>query len=256
MSVKGGVGLSFAFFRKIFPTKELKTLSASEIEALGKVYAKWELIALPFVLGYAAASGYLSYLLLSYLGDLAARSHSDYVYLVVPDREFWGVPAVFLGILFSGGLTHFTFKVLLGDRYDQYTLWTNLRHGFDGWKAFRLLAILMVFGSILLVAGGLLTWDEFHEDRLVMRRPWKWNAQTHLYSQVKAIAFVARSKAPNGNIGVSPHYAIRFDDGLTWETGVIKNPEDSKRDIGIVTLITQRSGRPIQKLDFIDEWKP
>jgi hypothetical protein len=126
MSVKGGVGLSFAIFRKIFPTKELETLSPSEIEALGKVYAKWELIALPFVFVYAAASGYLWYLFLSYIGGVAARSHPDCVYLIVPDSAFWALPSVFLGIISASVPMHFTFKTLLGAGYDQYTLWTNL----------------------------------------------------------------------------------------------------------------------------------
>jgi hypothetical protein len=89
-----------------------------------------------------------------------------------------------------------------------------------------------------------------------MKRPWAWGTRTYPYSQVEAIALVARSKAPNGNILASPHYAIRFNDGETWQTSNILIGDNASRDVAIVKFVAERSGRSIQQVDLIDEWKP
>jgi hypothetical protein len=238
MAMPSGIGPAFAIFRKLFPTKELATMSPAEIAALGKIYTKWEVIALPFVLGYAAATGYAWFLLFRFLGGLAARSHREALHVLVSGETFWFFPA------------------LLGDRYDEYMTWTNLRHKFDGWKVFRIMAVLFIVASALFVAGGMLTWVEFRDDRVILNRPWPVRTANYPYSRVDTVAHIALSPNSDGKLVPRPYYAIRFDDGETWTSFELTKPGGVEPYDEIFALVSERSGRPIRRLDQFSELKP
>jgi hypothetical protein len=252
MFEQAGIHYSNKIFRKVFPIKEEDQLAPQELEALAKIYMKWEVIALLFFFVYWPATGFLWYLLLQFVGDFAAQSHEPCVILEVPFGIFWVLPAVFLGIPSTVVPLAITFKILLGDRYEEYMRWSNQRQGFDAWKVLGLMTVLFVMGSVFWMVGSLRLWEEFHEDRVVIMRPWYWSPRTYPYARVKTIAHFARSQAPNGNILDNPRTVIKFDDGMTWSTRNRIAVPDQQREADIINLVSTRSGRPILQLD-IDE---
>jgi hypothetical protein len=131
---------------------------------------------------------------------------------------------------------------------------STLHHGFDSKKVFALMAVAFTAGSALFVAAVMSIRDEFRDDRVILNRPWPFRSASYPYGRVVALARVARFQAPNGNILSRPYHAIRFDDGQTWAPhGFLP---DGPRDEAILALVSERSGRPIQELDLIDEMKP
>ncbi len=255
--VASGVRLAFGLFQKIYPTKDLSSTSAEEIAALGKRYAKWQIIILPFFFVFIAATGLAWFCLFCFVGRIAAGSHEPSRLVLVPGPIFWALPSMFLGIISSAVPTHYLMKAMLGERrYEEYTLWCDLQAGFDGWKAFRVLSFLVVCASGLAVAAGLFTWIVFRDDRIEVKRPWSWNAYSYPYGRVTAVARVNRFRAPNGNMVSRSHQVIRFDDGWIWNTDEIIDRRDEKREEAIAALVSERSGRPIQHIDLIDDLKP
>ncbi len=251
-----GLGIAAWIFRKVFPVSGLESVPPEEVAALQKAYLKWELLAVPFVLGYSAACGLGWFVLLQQLAGVVDRFRGPSLYTIRPDQEFWGLPALFLGIISAAVPMHLTCKALLGDRYDDYIRWTNLRHCFDGWTAFRVFAVVVVVGATLVVAAALSSWVEFRDDRVIIKRPWAWDEGSYPYGRVVAVARIARARATSGRTGPGPYHAIRFDDGETWATRSFFTQPDPQRDEAIAALVSERSGRQIQRLDLIDDLKP
>jgi hypothetical protein len=255
MLEQAGVQLSFVLFRKIFPVKPEIKLSDSEMQALAKVYTKWEIISVPFMFFYIALTGYFWFLLLRYIGDLAAQPHEECLFLEVPSAMTCMLPAMFLGFISSVVPLIVTMKALLGERYEEYIRWSSQRQGFDAWKVFYWMAVAYVIGSLCFEACSLRYWEAFHKDRVVLMRPWYLSSRTYPYTRVKGIAHLARFQAPNGNIRNDPYFMIRFDDGETWSSSRGAKLANVNRANAIIDLVSKQSGRPVEQLDLIADWK-
>jgi hypothetical protein len=244
-------------FRKALPKEALATASTTkEVTTHGRMFRDLFRIILPIFYGYFIACGFAWFFVLQFLGGLVSRNHADALYLIVPPPGCWALSAIFLGALSSGLPTHLASKAILGDRYDAYSGWTGRSQDMSGKRITVFMAAVCVVGLTLFVAAGLSTWVEFRGDRVVISRAWPLHSATYEYSRVVSLARIARLKAPSGNLVNRPYHAIRFDDGESWTTQEFFYQTDSRRDGAIFALVSDRSGRPVQELNLIDELKP
>jgi hypothetical protein len=61
---------------------------------------------------------------------------------------------------------------------------------------------------------------------------------------VQAVEDRSTFRAPNGNLIVRRHFAVRFDDGTEWTTrDALRSPAGS--DEAAIRYVAERAGRPI-----------
>src|SRR5688572_25084552 len=119
-----GVPLFLYVLARLFPYKPSHesnpTLSLPELR---KKYAKWELASLlPFFLT-SFLGGYLLFLALNWVSRHSVPKSSGTRWLMLPDKHFFMLPAIFLGILAGAVVTDLLYRFLLGaDRYAEFNL--------------------------------------------------------------------------------------------------------------------------------------
>jgi hypothetical protein len=250
----GGLGtaIAFAIFRRVFPYRPPAAVSHRPLEELVKDYRKWELFAIvPFFLLVTALS-ILWYLGLRLIADWRLSTLKPNRFLLVPIPIIWALPAFFLGIISASLPLHLLYSALLEDRYEEYTLYCNLRIGFDSWKVFRWTALIFLIACGAGI-GLVLNWyTRLTDDAIYVRHPLSFDEVRYPYSRVAAIAYVATFTAPNGNIVHRPYFAIRFDDGTTWTTrSGLRDPQ--LNDWGLMEFVSKAARKPILSHNSIDD---
>jgi hypothetical protein len=241
------VGLSFALLRRFFPVRLADGAEPPLTDEERRVYRRWELGALLPIFLLVPLLGYAWYLALKGASGLFHQATPATRYLVQPIPIFWGLPALFLGIISSAIPTEWLYRCLLRDRYRRYERFCNERAGYDGRRALVWLAGLFTAGSAVCFLAGVRSFARFDEAGVEIGRPLAFRSTFYPYARVKAIEHRATFRAPNGNTIRRPHYVILFDDGTSWSTrGAFRDPVP-EIDERIVQLVARRSGRSIEE---------
>jgi hypothetical protein len=140
-----GVPLILRFFAKLFPYTP-RDLSEQQLSfpELQKKYAKWDLAVLIPFFSFGFLGGYLIYLGLLWILPYPVPRIGTNHYVMLPDKAFFGLPAIFLGILVGGILSDLLYRFLLGKRYGEYILYGNLKFGVDSWRVVKILALIII----------------------------------------------------------------------------------------------------------------
>jgi hypothetical protein len=241
------VWLSFALFRWFFPARPADDAEPPLTDEERRIYRCWEVGALlPFFLFFPLL-GYAWYLTLKGASGLFLQATPETLYFAQPSPYFWGLPALFLGIISSAIPMEWLYRSLLRDRYRRYERSCNERVGFDGRRVFTWFAILVTAGSTVCFLAGVKSFARFEEGGVKIGRPLAFRSVCYSYACVQAIEHRVTFRAPNGNTIRRPHYVILFDDGTSWSTrGVFRDPVP-ELDGRIAQSVARRSGRSIME---------
>jgi hypothetical protein len=239
------IGLSFAVFRRVFPARVADPLAEPITDDERRVYRRWETGSLlPFFV-FAPLLGYAWYITLKGGADLFHRPDPVMRFLVRPSDYFWGVPALFLGIITSAIPINGLYRILLRDRCQRFERYCNERTGFDGSRVLVFFAVLVFGGAAVFFAAGVTSFARFAEAGVEVGRPLSFRSRFYEYTRVRAIEHRATFRAPNGKTVQRPHYVILFDDGAYWSTREGCRDPVPEVDEPIVRFVSRLSGRAI-----------
>ncbi|HKQ49990.1 MAG TPA: hypothetical protein VJZ71_18085 [Phycisphaerae bacterium] len=177
---------------------------------------------------------------------------SDVRFTAEPILVFWFLPALFLGILASWPPVALGFRWLLGDRYKDLERYRDLR---SGARFPRRFTVPFVAGTLLIVAAlvlwGLTTIAAFGMNTIRIQSAFGLRKHEFAYSEVTDVYSVAQIRALSGRIIDTPHFVVRFRDGLTWSTHdrVIRTLSNQASDL--IQFICERSGKEIQNVQLL-----
>lgn len=175
--------------------------------------------------------------------------------MLLRGNEIWLLPSVFLGLSLAAIPVHFLYRALLRDRYEEYTMYCNLKFGFDTWKIFRWFAIVMLCFSALVGAAGLTARTAVTDRALIIKSPLSMRDREYTFDQIEAIASIAGAKNRSGEFVSDPYHAVRFKDGSMWTSLDGLQNHKSAELPALIEFLAKRSGRPIEQVQVIDDFK-
>ncbi|WP_295772205.1 hypothetical protein [uncultured Mucilaginibacter sp.] len=129
------------------PTKADNYLSFADLK---HKYQKWEWFGLIPLIIFLPLMIWAIGQLLQYLMQWEADDNPRIKYQLFIDHDLWYIPALFMAVSLIYFPIRIVYSIILTSvEYTEYTLFTNLKHGYDGMKVFRQMA--WVAGVIALV---------------------------------------------------------------------------------------------------------
>lgn len=159
--------------------------------------------------------------LVYFLGKiLVDRFSSDsHTYIMKVPNTYWFLPGIILGFAFVKVPLEFIYKLYLKDDFSLYKHYANDKHGFDGDKAWRPFAIiLIVLGSVFFILG--LNWFVRYDssNQIEINEFFEWNTKTY---QIKNIVTISLNKSLKSNMKEDEkmrHYSILMNDAYLWDS--------------------------------------
>lgn len=235
----------------LFPYRPTVSNASISFATLQSKYQKWETFALVPLFIFLPLMTFLFGQLFSVLFDLTVEKEMDIIYNILPEKFIWYVPAGILSFGLIGFPMTATYKLILGEeKYQEYTLFTNIKHGFDGMKVFRPMA--WIFGIVATIGVFLLT-DysiKISDNKIMINRFMSLSSQTYSYNQINSIHFVEMVQDKNGGTS-NPHYYVKFADNSAWNT--FNGLHDENRQREIIEFLSNKSEIKIDTLQFDPE---
>lgn len=234
----------------LFPFKALENKNNLDFATLKERYQKWELFALIPLFLFLPLMTYLFGTLLANFYTLVLTKSSDTIFQVIPEQDMWYVPAGILSFGLIGFPMTFIYQLILEDRYEEYTYYTNLKHGFDGLKVFKPMAwILGIAATILL----LLMTDysiKVKDNKIILNDFATFTDKIYDFNQIKSIDFVENTITQDKQtLTPNPHYYIRFNDNNYWNTQMgLKNEIELE---AIMKFLAHKSNLKIDTVSYI-----
>jgi hypothetical protein len=243
------VPLVLGLLAKIFPYKTPECTGQLDFETLSKQYQKWEFFALIPLFTFLPLMTFLFGRTFEVLYNFVLIKPIDSVFTVLPHEFMWFVPAGILSFALVGFPMTLVFRLLLKDRYEEYTLFTNLKHGFDGMKIF--IPMAWVLGTVATVILFLMT-DYFiaiNDKGIVMNEFSTLSEKKYSYTEIESINYVKNTISKDKlTVTPYPHYYIKFSDGDYWNTRTGLVDEMNQKDI--VNYIAIKSKKKIDTLSY------
>jgi hypothetical protein len=125
------ISIIFILLPIFFPYKRPQKYAQVNFEYLRKQYAKWEFFAVIPLFSYIGLIGYFLGNLLIFLSENTQLKDSS-LFHFYPNQFLWyGIAGIFAFGLVAMPMD-ITYRFLLRERYEEYLLYTNMKHRFDG----------------------------------------------------------------------------------------------------------------------------
>lgn len=242
------LAIVFALLRKFAPPQEDQFKTNRSINELRAKYKTLDVIQIIAFIPMIAILAYVYFQLLVAAQKLYF-SFYDQIEILVPNIESFVVAAGFAAMITSIILLVYLVKVKLKDDWAEYIAYKDMRYGFNTQKLGRLTLQIASILSIILLALNFDYYSIFRTNDIIINEFTSLGNKTYVYSDIKEIRDVLKSKAPNGNIVEEEHYVIAFKDGLKWnsrDNGFSSFEMDRK----IAELLQRKTGKEIVKLEF------
>jgi hypothetical protein len=151
----------FALFRCVFPARIAHPSSEPLTDEERRIYRRWDIGSPLLCLPLATVFGLAWYLALTRLGGLFPHESPDTVFVAQPAPVFWGVPAIFLGMLTSAIPLDLCHRAVFRDRYRRFERYCNERVGFDSNRVFIVFAVIILAGSAVFFLAGVTSFARF-----------------------------------------------------------------------------------------------
>lgn len=218
-----------------------------DLPELTKRYAKWEMLAIVPLFATAGFFGWLSYRVMVSFADWYHTLGEPPLFQRVIPHEVWMIPAIFIGILSSIPVLAGLYRLALGDRYQEYIEFCDLRHGANGWRVVMALGWMLLLVSVVAMPQLLWSHASFYPNEIRLRKFTSFTEQRFDYTDVAQLAHVRRFQAPNGNWIERPHHVVEFNDGTLWTTRSVSDPNPAE-DPQLMDFLVEKTGLPIQQL--------
>jgi hypothetical protein len=241
---KAAVELSFRLFRRLFPVPPLDPSEAPLSDEERRVYRRWEVWGLLPCFLVVPALSYLWFLALRWGAACFPQITPDTRFLLRPHPAIWIVPAMLLGTITSALSVNALYSALLGNRFRRFDRFCSERVGFDGDRAFALLAAVLIVGTLVFFNVAVRSFARFTGSVVEIGRAVPPGKSFYEYTRVRSVEHRESFRAPIGTIVRQPHCVIVFDDGTTWSSNGVQNPPQEVAE-RIARLVAQRSGRTV-----------
>jgi len=255
-----GVPLGLYLLAKLFPFKpDALPKQNVSFDVLRCKYAKWEAVALIPFFAFSGLGGYLIFRGLICVFHHSLPQSEENRYLMLPDQYFFMLPALFVGILLGAGPTDLLYRLLLKEKYAEYTLYGNLKAGFDGWKVAKFLSVLILIPSLILTVLAMDCYARFTGDQIITNRYWGLGEIAHNYNQIARIKSVRFIEAPSGKIVERPYHVVHFNDDSIWSTRNTFYRADrelkpsAEKEKEIFAFVAEKCGKEIERYDFLNK---
>lgn len=207
----------FFILQQLVPSKLPQTFDPFEMQRKSERYDKFEAYALLIIFLSAIVIGYSVYHLGLYISN--SMLSERHIYIHQTPVAFWG----FLGFVLGIGLLRLPmtliYKAILKNEYELYLAYTNIKHGWDGLKVWRVIeTILSSVGIILFILGT--SWyvridtktDEIEFSKLLSIT--KYTCQVADITEIKHSPKVILSK----DKVIKEVFTINVDTTYTWDS--------------------------------------
>jgi hypothetical protein len=244
-----GVPIIFGLLRQA-NSLQPKKQSDKGFDQLGKEYGGWEVFALvPFFI-FTPAIGLLLWYLQKSISDFMISGLGESVFLLPPTNAIWWLPAIFISIFLAAIPMHYLYLSILGrERYAEYTEYTNLKHGMDGWILLRYMAYVML---PICICFSLLAIDSYlrvTEEKFISNDLLSLGAREYEFGEIERIDLTKSFKAPNGNIVHRSFYSILFIDGYEFSFDSSVSEIDFDKQQEVISYILENSTAEVKVND-------
>jgi hypothetical protein len=233
----------------LFPHKPKEYISQWRRQELHAKFKHWDWLALPLLFVFAPAITWLFGQIFIYQYRFGIGDDPAIFYQLLPETEFWYVPALILAFGLVCYPMLWVYKLLLKERYNDYELYSDLKHGIDGRKVMRLM--LIFFGVAALVAMHLVEdyYIKIHKSGIEANSLLELEARHYAFKDVHKLTFFKynRSSRDSTLLEPAPHYQIEFKDHNTYNTRM--GLHDIITEPKAVAYISRRSGVKVDTLD-------
>jgi hypothetical protein len=209
-------------------------------------YQKWEYLSILFIFTYIPLFGYLTGELLIRIYHSRVKRNPEFLYEILPYDWMWYVIGCFLTVSCLPILMKITYKNIFRIDYEEYLMFTNLKHGYDGMKAMRPVFALFVFcagSSIILLYDHSI---KVNNNRIEFNDFLSLEPTGEKISDIEAIYHVKND--PNQSRDVVPYHLVNFRNGRQWNTG--KDLRDKENEHKMIEFLSKRSKIKIDTLDI------
>ncbi len=228
-----GVPLTLALLRKVKGYQYRPSGQPIGAAAEGK-YRRWNSVTGLMVLAYAGVIGAALWLAFVRIEALIAAELGPADFVLTPIPIFFGLPALFAGILLSALPLRWTLKALLGkDGYQGLLEYSDRKHQMNSTAMFRHMAYV---GTVLIVLSVLLAWRAYAvvtPDGMVVHPYFALHARSYHWLDVRRITLVKSFTTPNGSVHHRAYYRIETADGggINFRQSVLEAPFPKQREL-------------------------
>jgi hypothetical protein len=252
----GGIMIGFRTLEKLFPAPSLESLTKVPIEQLTKRYKSRD--------RWGNWLGFLAFLVLSAaytllifgFAALTLPRSEHYKHVLHPVEMEYVIYGIFLSLLSFFFFLVLIYRWALGKKeYDIYMAYGARRmpYHFHVGKAFQWFFLVLFIPLALMTVLRVSMYTAF-TDQAMLDSPFGsfGAAREHPYKDVTGVYLV------NGYHGrfrdyVDPVYVIAFKDGFQWDVGRGSGGPRLEKEQAVIKFVTQRSGKPIRKVQFVEE---
>jgi hypothetical protein len=259
LAIAIGVPLGLYLLGRLFPFKpDALPKQRLSFDVLRSKYAKWEAAGLIPFFAFSGLGGYLIFRGLIWVFHHSLPQNEENRYLMLPDQYFFMLPAIFVGILLGAVPTDLLYRLLLKEKYAEYTLYGNLKAGFDGWKVVKFLSALILIPSVIFTVLAMDCYARFTDDQIITNRYWGLGEIAHNYNQIARIKSVRFIEAPSGKVVENPYHVVHFNDGSIWSTRNTFYRADQELKLSAekekesLAFVAEKCGKEIERYDFLN----
>ena len=242
--------------RALFPYRPPPGTHVRNLDDLREEYQWWDTFAgLPY-LAFVVVIGVLCFVGLQWMVEWRGQTLGPSRFLLLPGPVFSAVPAGAMGLILASVPMHFLYKALLRDRYPEFTAYCNLKAGFDTWKIFAWIAVLLFCVAGVIIAAEMSAYTRITDQAIVIRGPLSLRARTHSLAEIESIAAVAGVRNRSGEFVSDPYKVVHFKDGTIWSTRDGFQDHRSSQIRPLIAFLARSSGKPIEEVQVIENFKP
>jgi hypothetical protein len=244
------VPLILGILAKIMPYKAPHYVGNQDFALLKAQYQKWEFFSIVILFTILPAMTYAFGKLFVSMYHLFSDGDPNIVFNIVPNHLMWCLPGCILAFALIGYPLDFIYRFILRDRYEDYLIFTNLKHGFDGMRLLRPLSWILGTVAIILI---ILMSDysiKIYPDKLIQNDFVGFDKKTYQFDQIKSISFIQNLKTEKG-LEPNPYYLIRFNDNSFWNTNT--GIKDTKKLVETVEFLARKSNKYIDTLAYVSQ---
>ncbi len=261
MSVNPGTILGgFRLMAWLFPPPRLRSVTPLSVEELAEQYRsrdRWCNVLAALVL---VGLGTAFFFVIGACAEWRHRRWADSPYFFRPMALELGIWGGFLALVCTLYVMFIILRLALGaDEYRLYVAYTSNKlkpFPFDGVKVARLFFWLFAPLLLALIVLRVDTYTAF-TDRAVVENPFLSLGVAHVwpYAEVRGVYEVQGYHARFED-KVAPFHVIVFNDGRRWESEHGSGGPKLENQREGVRFVARQSGRPFQKVAFIEDIVP
>jgi hypothetical protein len=156
--------------------------------------------------------------LLTQLSKIGFSTVPNLVYTIRPNAGTWFVISLILSMATSFVLIIVLVKRIKKEEESEYWKYYNLKYGLNAAWILKYLSIIIILFMTILTISQMNTYVKIYENEMTINKSLELAERNYELGDITGIVHYLKTTAPNGKIGIDPHYGIELNDGFIWRT--------------------------------------